>query len=164
MNNVEIERKWLMDAFPDAPHFNEVQTEQGYLTFEPSTVRIRHKIDKAEGDSYRLTIKGKGTLRRTEVEVPLDASQYEALLELLVAPPASKRLRLYRLPGGEVMECSLVDEGEPTAFYYAEVEFEREAAARAFVPPAYMGREVTDEPGFTMAAYCRRKLEDARNA
>lgn len=158
MKNVEIERKWLMDGFPDIPHFKEVQTEQGYLSFEPSTVRIRHSFGE-EAASWRLTIKGKGTLSRTEVELPLDEGQYADLVPMLVAPSARKRLRLYRLPGGEVMECSLVDEGEPGAFYYAEVEFESEAAARAFVPPAFMGREVTDEPGHTMAAYVRRKTE-----
>lgn len=164
MKNVEIERKWLMDGFPDLPHFKEVQTTQGYISFDPSTVRIRHHCDATEGDSYRLTIKGRGTLTRTEVELPLDAPQYQALVELLVAPPATKRLRMYRLPGGEVLECSLVDEGTPTAFYYAEVEFDSETAARAFVPPSFLGREVTDEPGYTMAAYCRRKLEAAKSA
>ena len=49
----------------------------------------------------------------------------------------------YALPGGLTLECSLVDEGEPTAFYYAEVEFASEAEAKAFTPPAWMGRMVT---------------------
>jgi adenylate cyclase len=30
----------------------------------------------------------------------------------------------------------------------AEVEFESEAAAEAFTPPPWLGRDVTDEPGY----------------
>lgn len=160
MANVEIERKWLMDAFPALPYMREVLQTQGYLAFEPSTVRIRReeKTGKEAGTICDwLTIKGKGGLARTEVEVPLNAAQYKALLPLLIAPTAQKRLRLYRLPGGHTLECSLVDEGQPGAFYYAEVEFACEEEATAFVPPAWFGREVTAEPGYSMAAYCRSK-------
>lgn len=158
MRNVEIERKWLMGGFPSLPHDEEIIQTQGYLSLEPSVVRIR-KTDGADGASCRLTIKGKGTLSRTEVEVELAQDQYEALLPLVVGPTAQKRLRLYTLPGGLQLECSLVDEGEPGSFYYAEIEFTSESQARDFVAPGWFGREVTQEPGYTMAAYCRRKAE-----
>lgn len=158
MRNVEIERKWLMDGFPALPALDESRMEQGYLALEPVTVRIR-KTELQGTVQYMLTIKGKGTLARTEVETSLEPAQYQALVPLLVAPAAAKQLRRYALPGGHVLECSLVDEGEPGAFYYAEVEFESEDAARAFVPPPFLGREVTAEPGHTMAAYCKRKAQ-----
>lgn len=35
----------------------------------------------------------------------------------------------------------------PRAFFYAEVEFDTLEQARAFVPPACLGRDVTEEPG-----------------
>lgn len=155
MNNIEIERKWLMDGFPPLPLQHSVFSEQGYLSFKP-TVRIRKTL-RAGIWLYYLTIKGEGTLARTEVELPLQAEQYDALLPLLAAPTATKKMQLHTLPGGETLECSLVDEGAPTAFYYAEVEFETIEQARAFQPPPYFGREVTEVPGFTMAAYCLRK-------
>lgn len=160
--NTEIERKWLLDGFPDLPVQMEAEVEQGYLSFVPATVRIRKRW-QGGGVQCWLTIKGKGTLTRTEVELPLAESQYDALLPLVVAPTARKKYRTYRLPGGETLECSLVDEGEATSFYYAEVEFPSEAAARAFQPPAFLGREVTEEPGYTMAAYSRRKGETGRH-
>ena len=50
-----------------------------------------------------------------------------------------------------------MDEGEPTSFYYAEVEFASEADAASFVPPAFLGREVTADPAFTMSGYAERK-------
>lgn len=156
MSNLEIERKWLMEGFPPLQAESEQWMEQGYLAFEPATVRIRYA--KGPGGSSRmLTIKGRGTIARTEVELPLDEAQYAALVPLMLAPPAKKLLRTYRLPGGHCLECSLVDEGEPDSFYYAEVEFASLEEANAFEPPAFLGREVTEQPGFTMAAYCRRK-------
>lgn len=158
MKNTEIERKWLMDAFPELPHEGEVFIEQGYLCFEPVTLRIRKTVAAGQS-SYALTVKGKGTLVRTEMELPMDEGQYGSLLPLLAAPAAKKRLRYYALPGGLRLECSLVDQGEPGAFYYAEVEFASEAEAVAFIPPAWLGREVTGEPGYSMAAYCRKKGE-----
>ncbi|MGD9559707.1 MAG: CYTH domain-containing protein [Oscillospiraceae bacterium] len=156
MENVEIERKWLMDGFPALAMRDETEMEQGYLVFEPLTVRIRKSRAHGQQTCW-LTIKGRGELSRTEVETPLSAQQYAALVPLLALPVVKKRMRTYVLPGGEVLECSLVDEGEPTAIYYAEVEFESEDAARAFVPPGWLGREVTNEHGQSMAAYCRRK-------
>lgn len=154
--NQEIERKWLIGSFPDLPVVCESEMEQGYLTFEPTAVRIRKAVLGGEA-TYRLTVKGEGTLVRHEVEVELSAEQYEALRKMLAAPPATKRHRTYDLPGGETLECSLVDEGDEGAFYYAEVEFETVEEARAFKPPAFLGREVTEEAGWIMAAHCRRK-------
>ena len=156
MKNREIERKWLMEGFPALAHEAELRQVQGYLCFEPSTVRIRKTTDSG-AESCVLTIKGKGMMSRTEVEVSLDQAQYDVLVPLLAAPMAQKRLRTYALPGGHMLECSLVDEGEADAFYYAEVEFESEEAAKNFAPPAWLGREVTEEPGFTMASRCRAK-------
>ena len=157
MQNTEIERKWLMDGFPPLEAASEEEMEQGYLSFAPA-VRIRKTV-KAGGAEHWLTIKGGEGLCRTEVELPLDAGQYEALRELLAAPPAFKRLRRYRLESGHELEGNRVDEGEEGEFFYAEVEFASEAAAHAFAPPAFLGREVTGEPGYSMAAHCRQKLE-----
>ncbi len=158
MKQLEIERKWLMEGFPPLPAETESEMEQGYLSFEPSTVRIRKTVQAGQA-SFWLTIKGKGTLQRVEVETLLEQGQYEALLGLLVAPPARKRLRTYRLENGETLECSVVDEGEATAFYYAEVEFDTVEQAQKFTPPSFLGREVTEQPGFSMAAYCKSKAE-----
>lgn len=138
--------------------------EQGYLCFNPVTVRIRKTVELApeKGHAHHvLTIKGGGTLVRTEVEPELTADEYNALLPLLPMPVVRKHFRLYRLPDGNLLECSLVDEGEPTSFLYAEVEFDTEEEALAFQPPACLGRELTGDGSWTMAAYCRRKYASA---
>ncbi len=158
MKNKEIERKWHIDAFPPLVHESEEKMEQGYLSFAPA-VRIR-KTEKQNTTDYWLTVKGGEGLCRTEVELPLEASQYRALKALLTVPVAQKRLRRYRLPGGEELECSVVDENEPTAFFYAEVEFASLKEAEQFLAPSFLGRELTHEAGQSMAAYCRRKALD----
>ena len=43
------------------------------------------------------------------------------------------------------------------AFFYAEVEFPTVEAARAFTPPAFLGREVTEEAGFSMSDYWKTR-------
>ena len=64
-----------------------------------------------------------------------------------------KTYKVYALPDGLRLEVSLVDAGTPRAFFYAEVEFDTLEQARAFVPPACLGRDVTEEPGWSMGAY-----------
>lgn len=45
-----------------------------------------------------------------------------------------KDYRIYQLPDGRKLECSLVDGGTENAFLYAEVEFPTVEEANAFVP------------------------------
>ena len=55
-----------------------------------------------------------------------------------------------------MLEVNQVDAGQPGEFFYAEVEFDSEDAARAWQPGAlaeYLADEVTGTPGQSMAAY-----------
>ena len=55
-----------------------------------------------------------------------------------------------------MLEVNQVDAGQPGEFFYAEVEFATEDAARAWQPGAlagYLENEVTGTPGESMAAY-----------
>lgn len=154
---MEIERKFLIDHFPD--HLTcifEGAVQQGYLSTRP-VVRIR-RTQSGRGVDWRLCIKGDGTISREEIELPLTQDQYNRMAALLAAPPIQKQYRVYALPGGEQLECSYVDAGQPDGFMYAEVEFDTLEAAHAFVPPAFLGREVTEECAFTMAMYWERKV------
>lgn len=156
MQNCEIERKFLIDGFPEhLPLLETATVWQGYISSDP-VVRIRKK-ETANGVGYRLCFKSKGTLVRTEVELDLTAEKFDALTALLAVPLIRKDFRVYRLDDGRRLECSLVDDGAPTAFYYAEVEFSSEQEARAFVPPLFLGEEKTEDPAFTMSRYWERK-------
>ena len=152
---MEIERKWLISGFPEGlPELERAHAEQSYLCTAP-VVRVRKKWN-ASGCSYVLCFKGKGTLAREEIELMLDAGTYERIRALAGADPIRKDYRVYALEGGLRLECSRVDEGAPEEFYYAEVEFPTVEEALAFAPPAFLGREVTEESGWGMAAYWAR--------
>lgn len=149
---MEIERKWLIDAFPtDLPLIEACEVEQGYIATAPA-VRIR-ACRGGSRSPYRLCFKGEGTLVREEIETDLDADTYHKLKAFIGKPLITKDFRVYRLPGGEALEVSLVDKGLPTQFMYAEVEFDSEQAAHAFAPPACLGAEKTEEAGFSMRSY-----------
>ena len=153
----EIERKFLITGFPDAPLLEEATVWQGYLCVEP-VVRIRKKEAKDTTD-YVLCFKGKGTLCRKEIELDISQEDFEELEELLKAPMIRKDYKVYALDGGYRLECSLVDRGSPTEFMFAEVEFASLEEAMAFAPPEFLSNEVTENPYYTMGQYWQRKCE-----
>ena len=155
---MEIERKWLVKGWPQglAPVKTFVM-RQGYVTTRP-TVRIRS--EESEGKTnYILCFKGKASadgLAREEIESPIDPALFARLEAFLQRPLIQKEQRRYRLEGGLVLEVNQVDAGQPGEFFYAEVEFDSEDAARAWQPGAlaeYLSDEVTGTPGQSMAAY-----------
>lgn len=158
MKHTEIERKWLIQGFPDLEGEQISYMEQGYLSLQNPNVRIR-RVSEGTKENYWITIKGKGSLIRPEVEIEIDKGRYDTLCSMLELPPVRKEHRRYPLPGGLVLECNLVDKDEPGSFYYAEVEFETLEQANNFVPLEFLGEEVTQSPGWTMAAYYKRKLD-----
>ncbi len=156
MENTEIERKFLIDGFPTGlPLLEQATVWQGYISADP-VVRIRKK-ETVKGIGYRLCFKSKGTLVRKEVELDISGEKFEALSELLEVPLIRKDFKVFLLPDGRRLECSLVDKGAPTSFYYAEVEFSSVMEAEAFVPPAFLGEEKTEDPAFTMSRYWEKK-------
>ena len=71
--------------------------------------------------------------------------------------PVRKDFRVYLLPDGHRLECSLVDPGEEGEFMYAEVEFDSVDEASSFIPPDFLEKEVTDIPGMSMSSYWEKK-------
>ena len=151
---MEIERKFLMDSFPEETPICILRMAQGYLALKP-TVRIRSSVG-SKGTEYRLCIKGKGDLVREEIELPLDEEQFCRLSSLLCGPLIEKEQRQYVLPDGHVLECNQVEPDSPDGFCYGEVEFETVEEALAFQPPQWFGKEVTGLSGYSMADYWRK--------
>lgn len=154
---MEIERKfWITDFPTEYPELVHLETEQGYLTTMPVTVRIRRSRNCSTGaESYILCIKSKGTLSRHEVETPIEKAQFEELAGMLDRPMVHKDYHAYRLPDGHTLECSVVDHG---VFSYAEVEFETEEAANLWKPLSFLGAELTYDRRFTMGSYYRDRI------
>ena len=143
---MEIERKFLLSGVPPTMRFARREPiRQGYLALDGDTeVRVRISTKGAV-----LTIKaGRGGVR-VEEEIVLQARQAEALWELTDGRRVQKTRRRVRLAGattGADLQVE-VDEyaGALDGLVVAEVEFPDEGAARAFHPPPWFGRELTDD-------------------
>ena len=161
---MEIERKWMVNGWPEGedlprlPLKEEFAMQQGYISVRP-TVRIREEALKGGRTAYILCFKSGGGLAREEIEREIDAELFRDLAQKIIGKPLIPKIRRsYQLPDGFVLEVNHVDEGQPTEFWYAEVEYPTVEQARAWQPAAaglaaYLNDEVTDQPGQSMGAY-----------
>jgi adenylate cyclase len=144
----EIERKFLLNKLPPTLRLARGEAiKQGYLALDGDT-EVRLRTGSAPP---RLTIKsGRGEVR-TEVELPVEGSDAQALWELTEGRRLEKTRRLMRIDGvdAEVDEYT----GDLAGLVVVEIEFDDEQAARAFSPPPWFGPELTGEP-----AYANRSL------
>lgn len=154
---MEIERKFLISDFPKEESIvleKEADIYQGYLTISPE-VRVRSSCTGNLTD-YKLTIKGDGTLSREEIEVSLNENQFNSIVNLTTFNFIHKVYKKYKLLNGLYLECSHVDPGLSTSFYYAEIEFSSEDQADAFSPFEYLEKEITNDPEWKMKNYWKR--------
>jgi adenylate cyclase len=144
----EIERKLLLNKLPPTLRLARGEAiKQGYLALDGDT-EVRLRTGSAPP---RLTIKsGRGEVR-TEVELPVEGSDAQALWELTEGRRLEKTRRLMRIDGvdAEVDEYT----GDLAGLVVVEIEFDDQQAARAFTPPPWFGPELTGEP-----AYANRSL------
>lgn len=135
---MEIERKFLVDKIPeDLSAYEALKIEQAYLCTAP-VVRVRRS-----NDDFYMTYKSKGLLAREEHNLPLTEEGYYHLLEKADGHVLTKTR--YNIP---IEGTALIIELDVFSGYYeglvlAEVEFESEEEARAFIPPVWFGEDVT---------------------
>jgi CYTH domain-containing protein/CHAD domain-containing protein len=152
--NMEIERKFLVRDLPeDLERHPAEKIEQGYLAIDGDVeVRVR----RSDGSDSKLTVKaGKGE-SRVEEEFELDASRFDSLWPFT----AGRRLRKvrHRIPA----EGDLVFEldsylGWLRGLFTVEIEFPSLDASKAFRPPRWIGREVTEDAGYKNQALAQRQ-------
>jgi adenylate cyclase len=141
----EIERKYLVSVIPDwLSECSSEEIEQGYVTSaaDETEVRVRRT-----GTESVLTVKrGHGRVR-DETEFALSAEQADQLWPLTEGRRIRKR-RFRADHDGTTIEVDVfADELDGLAM--AEIEFPSEEASDAFEPPAWLGRELTSEPGYS---------------
>lgn len=150
---MEIEKKYLLKEVPDLGMYEHHKIEQAYLCTGP-VVRVRR-----EDETYYMTYKGSGMMSREEYNLPLTEESYAHLKEKADGNVISK-VR-YLIPLGESALVAEVDVfEEPFApLVLAEVEFESEEAANAFVPPAWFGEDVTFDGRYHNSYMSKMKFE-----
>lgn len=145
---MEIERKFVPAQLPpDLTRWQATKMTQAYLCTDP-VIRIRR-----EGDSYLLTCKGRGLMAREEYNLPLSEQAFFSLL-----PKCDGRIihkTRYRAPvelaPSLTAELDLF-EGELEGLVILEVEFPSVEDANSFIPPAWYGEEVTENPAYHNAS------------
>lgn len=134
---MEIERKFIPIKLPDnLEQYPCHDIEQGYLCTDP-VVRIR-KMDT----SYFLTYKSRGMMAREEYEMPLTKAGYEHLRAKTDGILIAKRRYLIPLDAAHTIELDLF-QSTLQGLTLAEVEFSSVEEADAFIPPAWLGQDVT---------------------
>jgi CYTH domain-containing protein len=153
---MEIERKFVLSEMPDEGVLGVGEPlRQGYVA-EEGDVAVRVRIAQ---QAATLTIKAGGGLARSEVEVPISSDDAEELWAHTAGRRIEKtRHRVAVGGGGDRVADVDVYAGELSGLCTAEVEFDSEDDAAAFVPPGWFGREVTGERGWSNSALARHGL------
>jgi CYTH domain-containing protein len=148
----EIERKFLVEEVPRAESA-AAMIEQGYLALdERGEVRLRRI-----GGELLLTAKSGHGQVREEVEVPIEPSAFEGLWPLT----AGRRVRKVRhyVPLGEGLRAEIdVYGGALDGLRTAEIEFGSRAEADRFVPPPWLGAELTGDERYANQALATEGL------
>ena len=154
---MEIERKWMVNGWPEGLELiREHFMRQGYISVRP-TVRIREEAETGGETAYFLCLKKGSGIARHETEIRISQHEFHEIEEMIALPLIPKVRRTYQLPDGLHLEVNHVDEGQPTEYWYAEIEYSTVEEARNWKPDPsladYLFDDVTDKPGQTMGAY-----------
>jgi CYTH domain-containing protein len=145
MENMEIERKFLIKEMPDLEKYPFKELEQGYLSTSP-TVRVRR-----EDDEYYLTYKSKARddIAREEYNLPLTEEAYKHLIKKADGNVITKRR--YLVPAGKGRDgrelIAEIDVFAPpfAPLILAEVEFSSVEEAQTYEKPDWLGEDVSSD-------------------
>ena len=157
--SMEIERKYLVAAFPDGipDSLEKREIEQGYISTEP-VIRIRRA-----DDAYYLTVKDRadtkheGILVNNEFEINITKEAYERLRKKTEGIIISKTRYLYPLDSDHTAEID-VFHGDYDGLKLVEVEYRDMKDADAFRLPEWFGENVSDDKRYTNAYMSANKL------
>ena len=155
---MEIERKFLVKSLP--PGWKATSgspIRRGYFSIRDKDVEIRVR---ELGSKRCITIKAGRGLVRLEEEIPISRECFEALWPL-VRKASIQKMR-YRIPcAGRTLEVDIY-QGHHRGLITAETEFRSLGEAKAFHPPAFLGREVTGNRHYTNESLARSILRRFR--
>ena len=161
----EIERRWLVDISklpaPLYTYDNKRLTAKFYRDEDGKKMRIRK-----EGSGFFKVSKGKrtnGGMVRSIGEsgdIEITAEEFEDIWEKTKGDSQSKTRHFIPI-GDFVAELDDYDDFRDAGFYTIEVEFENLADCKKFVPPAWFGREVTNEKGYSSRALAKNGIPES---
>lgn len=152
---VEIERKLLLDAWPEPPAdsvVSVVEIDQGYLPGRKIAERVR-RIARDGEMRYVRTIKAGAGLVRTEIEETIDATLFERLWALT----DGRRVRKRRTVVADANQTWEIDQFLDRDLVVAEIELatpDADATPPPWLEP-FVVRDVTDEVAYSNARLAR---------
>jgi adenylate cyclase len=152
----EIERKFLVDPNVWKPEDDGISYRQGYL----SSVKQRVVRVRIAGSEAFLTVKGiSENVSRLEFEYPIPRNDAEIMLDCLCERPLIEKTRHRRRIGEKVWEID-VFHGENDGLIVAEIELCHES--ETFEYPAWLGKEVSDDPRYFNSNLSRNPFKNWR--
>ena len=152
---LEVERKYLLRALPDAARaVAPKEIDQGYLPGERFVERVR-RVRDGESERYLRTVKAGAGARRIEVEEATTPAVFEVLWSLTEGRRVRKRRHV--VPDGAL--TWEIDDFADRNLVLAEVELAADADdGEVALPPwlaPYVVRDVTDDPAYVNARLAR---------
>lgn len=138
----EIERKFLVDKVPYLNKDSKSEISQIYLAIGSSEIRIR-ETKKSGLTKYTLTVKKGAGVVREEHELAIDGETYS---EWGADKPVLRKIR-YAIPNNAF--TIEVDVYKQFSLVVAEIEFSNVSEAESFVPPKWLGAEITGKIQYT---------------
>ncbi|MGI8436977.1 MAG: CYTH domain-containing protein [Chthoniobacterales bacterium] len=141
----EIERKFLLKRLPERlTSYPHEEIDQGYLAVARGGVQVRLR---KKGSVRTLTYKRGTTAAREEREVRLSKEQFDALW------PATEGRRLTKIRYDVAWEGFVIEvdvyTGRHDGVVVAEVEFADEKTCRDFIPPDWVGEDVSGKSRYS---------------
>ena len=155
---MEIERKFTIKKLPEnLEQYQKKEIEQAYLCSKP-TIRIRKS-----NEDYILTYKSRLGMEKREdataraceeVELPLTKKAYEHLKEKVDGNVIAKTRYIIPIENNRKIELD-VFHGYLEGLVFAEIEFESEEEAAAYVMPEWFLEDVTFDHRYSNAVMTR---------
>lgn len=140
----EIERKFLIDNFPNNLNFeSKNEIEQYYIVNSKDlTIRLRRYNNK-----YFITFKSGSLMVREEKEIEIKQQDFEELKNIA---PKNKIIKTRFIFFDRQYKVELdIFKDELEGLIIAEIEFKTEQEAINYNPPNWFGKEVTQDYKFT---------------
>lgn len=140
---IEIEKTFLVKHLPvNLSQYTHQKIKQGYISSNPSPLRIRQK-----GDKYELTKKiplvGGDFSSVNEINIPLTKDEFTKLWTL-IEKSLEKVRYIIEIKDNLTAELDIY-ERELSGFMVVEVEFDSKKQMESFSPPDWFGKDITQE-------------------
>jgi len=162
-DNVEIEKKWLIDVekIPyDLTKAEKYSIEQTYICFDPE-IRVR-RINN--GAAYTMTVKTNMTsdgLKRDEYEIDITEDGYNSLVKKGESITIYKDR--YQLIDNGITIALDIFKNELSGLAYMEIEFDSEKEADKYTEPNWVIRNVTDDTRYKNGHLARYGIPKEEN-